>query len=115
MKQHITVEQLKEANDLQLRQICHMLNWSTLQTNMEWMFVSEWLTIGVMINILETQAMDNGVELFVQMELRADGWFIGIYQYYMCKGERQRHLFMYYMTDKKDRCDALWEATKDVL
>ena len=94
MKQHITSKQLKEINDLQLKRICNILIWSNLQTDIEWMYASEELTISKMIDILSN---------YKQIEItQGRVWWVTFIDNSL-------------KVSGNELCDALWEGVKYIL
>ena len=111
MKQYITVEQLKEADDLQLKEICHIFNFQNLQTNMEWIYISQELTIGNMIEILNNKS-NGGIKIKQSFDTFAeilDGWQIN---FMIIKVD---NMIEYNSKVRIELVDALWESVKVIL
>lgn len=104
MKQHITVEQVKELRQEVIAKIGESLYsamyfYSKLEHEPRWDFAANLLTIGKMIEILDVKS--NYVSMQTVLDnADTDCWIVEFNDF-----EWQR----------KELCDALWEAVKYVL
>ena len=115
MKQHITVKQLKELTNKQHKNLADLFFNSFIDeiatkddcnleiTDSIWRIASSAITIGKMIEILET---DHQITIDGNYE---EEWSVVLY-----KKDSNRYSMDYY-GQEKELCDALWKVLKNVI